>query len=92
MRLIRLLCATALLVPAIPSVPAAAQAPQWGAGYCGDITLGGTTCYAEDRGECEYLRAVFRRQADVSEVSNCRPSNDDPYNLGSDWEFDVHFA
>jgi hypothetical protein len=91
MKMFRLLAATALLIPSVPSTPAMAQSPRWGDTFC-DVFGGMEICYFETRGQCEYARAkeanAFRDQGLTDE--QCRPS-DDPNNLGAEWEFFATF-
>jgi hypothetical protein len=91
MKMFRLLAATALLIPCVPSSPAMAQSPRWDDTFC--LVFGGTEiCYFETRAQCEYSRAkeanAFRDQG--LRVEQCDPS-DDPLGLGADWEFFATF-
>ncbi len=85
----RLLAATALLLPSVPSTPAMAQSPRWGESFCA-VFDGMEICYFETRAQCQYTRAkeanAFRDEGLT--VEQCRPSDDIP---GFEWEFFATF-
>ena len=92
MKTLRLLAATALLIPSIPSTPAMAQSPHWSESFCA-VFGGMEICYFETRAQCQFSRAkernAFRDEGLV--VDQCVPS-DDPFDIGAEWEFFASFV